>query len=110
MTLKHTGFETPTSPIRWDPDGKEWVTVCWAEVVATHGAIHASTWVLPEGWTAQETRQDVTAQADGKEYAHCNQVLLSTTATAGLATITNRVAFADGTELDRSLRLYVDQA
>jgi hypothetical protein len=107
--IVHNGRDIPTDQSRWDPDGKEWVTVCWAEVVATHGAIQTSTWIIPEGWTEHDTRQDVTAQADGKEYAHCNQVLLSTTATAGLATITNRVALADGTQLDRSVGVIVGE-
>ncbi|MCP1675459.1 hypothetical protein J2T57_002609 [Natronocella acetinitrilica] len=111
--LIHEGREAPQDPVRWDPDNREWVSISWAESVARHGAIQASEWRLPDGWTAHDTRTDVTVyDVDQTEYAHANQVEVSAESAeealaARLVLFTNRVTFADGTQLDRSARFWV---
>ncbi|MCC5809873.1 MAG: hypothetical protein JJU06_05820 [Ectothiorhodospiraceae bacterium] len=106
--LIHTGRGAPEDQVWWDPDGREWVTVFWGDVVSRRGAIQSSEWILPDGWSVEDTRQDVTAEdAQGETYSHCNQALLDTDADTGRHLLTNRVTFADGTKLDRGLQVWV---
>jgi len=105
--ITHDGGRIPVDPVPWDSDNVEWISIVWDQQVAIRGAIQSSEWILPEGWTAEETREDVPVETEsGTQYSHATQVLLSGDATAGV-TITNRVAFADGTQLDRSVQLRV---
>jgi len=110
MSIVHTGSEIPFDPVRFDPDGKEWITVGWDADIVRHGAIQqgSSEWKLPDVWTSLEEREDVAVTGDdGTAQAHANQVLVSTTQTTGRAEITNRVTFADGTIRERSYGLIV---
>lgn len=110
--ITHDGQRIPTDPIRWDPDQIEWITFAWDDQVALRGAIQSSEWVLPDGWTKEDSREDVTAEArDGNEFDHCNQALVqgaSLDSGERFTTVTNRVTFADTTTLDRSVRLQVE--
>lgn len=111
MPLTHDGMRIPTDPKRWDPDGKEWVSVDWSDAVDYYGAIQSSEWIIPDDWTSHQERTDVTVtDTDGVDHEHSNQAQLSTTASSGLAILTNRVTFADGTILDRSRYVVVDES
>lgn len=106
--ITHDGVHIPTDPTGWDPDQVEWVTFAWADQADVRQGIATSTWVLPDGWTKDDERTDVTAETkDGVDKANCNQALLHTDAEKGKYTITNRVTFGDGTELDRSVHVIV---
>jgi|SRR5210317_1130957 len=108
--ITHDGTSVPRLSEPWDPNGTEWLTLAWDEDVACHGAITASSWVLPDNWTNNFENEDVSVtDCDNNTYDHCNRVLLSTTETSGLFVITNRVSFSDQTQLDRSVRIRIKE-
>jgi len=105
--ITHSGDRIPVDPVTWDSDNVEWISIVWDQQVAIRGSIQSSEWILPEGWTADDTRTDVPVETeDGTQYEHATQALLSGESAAGV-TITNRVSFSDGTQLDRSVQLRV---
>jgi len=108
--IEHDGVKIPESSTSWDPDGTEWITFAWDDQVAIHGAIQSSEWVLPDGWTSANEREDVSVETlDGTIYDHAVQALISGSETSSGVTITNRATFADGTVLDRSVKLRVQK-
>ncbi len=111
--IRHDGKQIPTDPVVWDQDQKEWITFSWDDQASERNGILSSEFLVPDGWTKNQTRTDVaTTDLNGRTYNNCNQVLLScdTQDTDYVSVrITNRVTFGDDSQLDRSVDLIVDE-
>lgn len=106
--LLHTGRSIPRFDQRWDPYDEDIIWFAWDD--ALDGAsITASTWVVPLGWTLEAAFQNQTVVSEsGESFTASNGARLSTTAEEGTHVIANRVTLSDGRELERSVRLLVE--
>jgi len=107
--ITHASDSIPSFAERWDPSDNDWVWISWENKLGGE-SIATSTWVLPAGWTEEDSQADQTVQdSDGTSYANSNGVRLSTTKTTGTHKITNRVTFSGSRSLDRSVFVTVKE-
>lgn len=109
--ISHDGRFIPTLVQRWDPADKDWLWMAW-DGVLNEASITASTWTLPSGWTAHETRMArAVVDEAGNSYAAANGVLTSNpdAAVGERVEIANKVVLSDGREYERSVAIVVDQ-
>ncbi len=102
----HSGLTIPKFAEKWDPDDQNTIWFAWDDVL-DGSSISNSVWIIPANWTSIQEYADDSVIDGSVTYLHANGILLSTTETIGTHTITNRVTFADGRRIDRSVKVSI---
>ncbi len=107
MTTSHKSGAVPYFKERWDPQDKEYIWICWADILEG-ASISTSVWAVPTNWTSHSELDDQTvADEAGTNRLNCNGILTSTTETSGEHVFANKVTLSDSRVYERSVTVEV---